>query len=247
MTDRSPWVVRASHLTVRYGAHVVLHDVSFDVGRGELVAVIGPNGAGKSTMFRALSGLVAHDGDVELLGHRCHHQRDRMGAAYIPQRADVDLGFPITVGQLALGGRRRFLRTGQRPGPQHREAATAALQRVGLAGLADRPIGRLSGGQVQRAFLARALAQEAQLLLLDEALAGVDQPRAESLLDLFDELRQDGATLLVATHDLGLTRRRFDRCLSLNTRLVADGPPAKVLTGPMLEATFGSATRAAVA
>ena len=241
MTPAAPPALRADGVTVHYGTHLALHEVSFEVGAGELVAVIGPNGAGKSTLLRALCGLVAHRGAVELAGHHCHHRRDRMGTAYIPQRADIDHGFPITVGQLALAGRRRFLRTGQRPGREHRRAAETALRRVGLAAEADRPLGALSGGQVQRAFLARALAQEARLLFLDEALSGVDQPRTEAMLDLFEALRRDGATLLVATHDLALARRRFARCLAINTRLVADGPPARALDNAALEATFGSA------
>lgn len=241
MTSPADPALRADRVTVRYGAHLALSEVSFELAQGELVAVIGPNGAGKSTLFRALCGLVPHHGTVELLGQHCHHRRDRMDAAYIPQRSDIDHHFPITVGQLVLTGRRRFLRTGRRAGPQHRRAAAAALRRVGLASVAERALSTLSGGQVQRAFLARALAQEARLLFLDEALSGVDQPRTESLLDLFDELRHDGATLLVATHDLALARRRFGRCLAINTRLVADGPPGRALVGSALEATFGSA------
>lgn len=237
----TPPVLEVAGLGVRYGATVALRDVDFSVGRGELVAVVGPNGAGKSSLLRAVCGLVPHDGSVALGGVHCHHRLDRVTAAYIPQRSDLDLDFPITVGQLVLAGRRRFLRLGRRPGAAHRAAALAALERVGLADRVASPLGSLSGGQAQRALLARALAQEAELVLLDEALSGVDQPRTESLLDLFGRLRDGGTTLLVATHDLALARRRFDRCLAVNGRLVADGPPAAVLGGAVLEATFGSA------
>lgn len=224
-----------------------LVDVTFQVDVGELIAVVGPNGAGKSTLFKAISGLVNHHGSVELCGNHCHHQRDRLAAAYIPQRSDLDVEFPITVGQLVLAGRRRFLRLGQRPGQRHRQAAHDALERVGLADLRRRPLGTLSGGQMQRAFLARALAQEAHLILLDEALSGVDEPRTEALLDLFADLASSGTSLLVATHDLSLARRRFSRCLAVNRRLVGDGPPGQALDPDHIEATFGTAPRSSSA
>jgi ABC-type Mn2+/Zn2+ transport system ATPase subunit len=234
-------VLRVRELSVRYpSGPTVLDDVSFDVLPGELIAVVGPNGAGKSTLFKAVSGLVGHGGTVELGGVHCHHQRDRLGAAYIPQRSDLDHDFPITVGQLVLAGRRRFLRLGQRFGQQHRRAAADALRRVGLEEVARRPLSTLSGGQAQRAFLARALAQEAHLILLDEALSGVDQPRTEALLDLFADLAQSGTSLLIATHDLSLARRRFPRCLAINGGLVADGHPRSALDDSRVEATFGS-------
>jgi len=236
-------VLHVSGIGVTYPpATMALADVTFQVYPGELVAVVGPNGAGKSTLFKAISGLVAHHGTVELCGNHCHHQRDRLGAAYIPQRNDLDADFPITVGQLVLAGRRRFLRLGQRPGQRHRQAALDALERVGLADLHRRPLSTLSGGQMQRAFLARALAQEAHLILLDEALSGIDQPRAEALLDLFGDLARSGTSFLVATHDLSLARRRFNRCLAINHRLVADGSPEQALDPENIEATFGAPT-----
>lgn len=234
-------VLRVAGVSVTYPpASTVLDDVSFEVYPRELVAVVGPNGAGKSTLFKAISGLVAHEGTVELGGVHCHHQRDRLGAAYIPQRSDLDHDFPITVGQLVLAGRRRFLRLGQRPGPRHRQAAVEALERVGLAPLARRPLSTLSGGQAQRAFLARALAQEAHLILLDEALSGVDQPRTEGLLDLFADLADSGTSLLIATHDLSLARRRFTRCLAINRGLIGDGTPETALDAAKIETTFGT-------
>lgn len=240
--DASCGLLSVADLGVAYGSHVALRDVTFDVGSGELIAVIGPNGAGKSSMFRAIVGLVAHTGTVGLNGEHCHHQRDRMCAAYIPQRNDLDMAFPITVGELVLSGRRRFVPFGRRPTRDDRSVAVSCMDRVGVGDLANRPIGTLSGGQAQRAFLARALAQEAHVLLLDEALSGVDQPRTEQLLDVFAALRADGVTMLVATHDLALARRRFDRCLAVNGRLVADGDPREVLADGLLDAVFGSAT-----
>jgi ABC-type Mn2+/Zn2+ transport system ATPase subunit len=235
-------VLEVTGLGVRYGERQALRDVSFAVGGGELVAVVGPNGAGKSTMFKAICGLVNHEGIVEVNDVHCHDRTDRMDLAYIPQRTEHDLGFPITVFELVLAGRRRFRRWWQSPSVTDRTAALEALHRVRLPDVADRALTELSGGQLQRAFLARALAQEASVVLLDEALSGVDQPTTEDLLDLFRALATEGTTLLVATHDLALARRRFDRCLAVNGTLRADGAPDDVLSLAVLDTVFGSAT-----
>lgn len=231
-------------LAVAYDTHLALQGVTFQVEWGELVAVIGPNGAGKSTLFKAICGLVDSSGHVAIAGHGCHHRRDRMGAAYIPQHSDADLDYPITVGELVLSGRRRFVPWWRRPGSTDRTAAAEALDLVGLVGLERRALRTLSGGQVQRAFLGRALAQEARILLLDEALSGVDSPRTEHLMSLFQELCDSGVTVLLATHDLALARRRFIRCLAVNQRITADGNPSDVLGSDILDRTFGSAASA---
>jgi len=227
-------------LGVRYGPTVALDDVSCTVGWGELVGVVGPNGAGKSSLFRAICGLVPHDGTVEVAGAHCHHQRDRASAGFIPQRSDIDPDFPISLAELVMTGRRRFRRSWRRPTEADRTAVAEAIERVGLSGRERSPIGSLSGGQLQRGMLARALAQGADLLLLDEALSGVDAPTTADMFDLFGELTSAGATILVATHDLALARRRFTRCLGINGGLVADGHPADVLDGETLESIFGS-------
>ncbi len=246
MSDASaPPILEVRDLGVHYGERHALHDVSFAVGSGELIAVIGPNGAGKSTMFKAICGLVNHDGVVEVNGVHCHDHTDRMDLAYIPQRNDSDLHFPITVGELVLAGRRRFRRWYQRPTATDRAAAQAALERVQLDGAGDRALTELSGGQLQRAYVARALAQEASVVLLDESLSGVDQPSTLELLDVFESLAGQGTTLLVATHDLALAKRRFTRCLAVNGTLRGDGTPTSVLTGDTLDATFGSGTGSA--
>jgi len=229
-------------LGVHYAATVALHDVSFAVDRGELVAVIGPNGAGKSTMFKAICGLVNHQGIVEVNGVHCHDRTDRMDLAYIPQRNDNDLHFPITVGELVMAGRRRFRHWWQRSSSADRAAAESALARVRLSGTADRALTELSGGQLQRAYVARALAQEASVVLLDEALSGVDQPTTLELLDVFRSLADEGTTIIVATHDLALARRRFSRCIAVNGTLRGDGAPGEVLSSDVLDATFGSAS-----
>lgn len=225
---------------VRYGTVQALTGVTFAVPRGALVAVVGPNGAGKSSLFRAIGGLVSHDGRVSIAGRPCLAREDRMAAALIPQRSGIDPGFPITAREVVLLGRRRFLRLGRRPRPEDRAATLTAMEDVGVAELADRPIGTLSGGQLQRVLLARAIAQEADVMLLDEALSGVDAPATEGLLTLFARLAARGTTLLVSTHDLAIARRRFDRCLALNGRLVGDGPPSVALSEAAVEATFGS-------
>jgi len=240
-------VLQVDHLGVRYGATHALYDVSFSIGSGELIAVIGPNGAGKSTMFKAICGLVNHEGVVEVNGVHCHDHADRMDLAYIPQRNDSDLHFPITVGELVLAGRRRFRRWYARPTALDRKVASDALERVMLAGTEDRSLTELSGGQLQRAYVARALAQQASVVLLDEALSGVDQPTTAELLDVFESLAADGTTMLVATHDLALARRRFRRCIAVNGTVRGDGAPAEVLSAEVLDATFGTAGHRALA
>lgn len=227
-------------LSVRYGTRVALHEVGFSAGWGELIAVIGPNGAGKSTLFKAMSGLVPFQGELRLAG-QSWSGRPSAVTSYLPQRADIDPDFPITVGALVLSGRRRFLPPWRRPGAADRIAIEEALAAVELGDRIGDPIGWLSGGQLQRAFLARALASQARVLLLDEALAGVDVPHTADLLALLARLADGGRTMLVATHDLALTRRHFHRCLAVNTQLIADGAPTDVLTLTSLEATFGSA------
>lgn len=234
-------------LGVRYGQRQALHDVSFRVGRGELIAVVGPNGAGKSTLFKAICGLVNHTGVVEVNGVHCHDHTDRMDLAYIPQRNDSDLNFPITVGELVLAGRRRFHRWYQRPSADDHRRAEESLERVLLNGVADRALTELSGGQLQRAYLARALAQQASVVLLDESLSGVDQPTTLELIEVFAALADEGTTVLVATHDLALARRRFARCLAVNGTLTADGAPGDVLSIDVLDATFGSGGHRALA
>lgn len=233
-------VLEVEHLGVRYGDTDALTDVSFAVEPGELIGVVGPNGAGKSTMFKAICGLVNHSGVVEVNGVHCHDRTDRMDLAYIPQRNDSDLNFPITVGELVLAGRRRFHSWWRRPTAKDREAANEALTKVLLDGAAARSLTELSGGQLQRAYLARALAQQASVVLLDESLSGVDEPTTAELFEVFATLASEGTTLLVATHDLALARRRFKRLLAVNGTLRGDGTPDEVLSADVLDTTFGS-------
>lgn len=216
--------LRTSGLGVHYGLTVALEGVSLSLDPGELVALVGPNGAGKSSLLRALLGLVPCTGEVVL-----------SDVAFVPQRQDVDLDFPITVEQVVAAGRRPFRPRRRR---EDRQAVARALARVGLDGLERRGLGSLSGGQAQRVFIARALAQEAGVLLLDEPLTGVDAATTQSLLELFARLAGDGAALLVSTHDFELVRRAFARCIALNRRVVGDGEPEDVLGPAGLERLF---------
>lgn len=239
-----PAVLEVIQLGVCYGDTVVLEDVSFAVRRGELIGVIGPNGAGKSTLFKAICGLVNHTGEVEVNGVHCHSRTDRMNIAYIPQRSDSDITFPITVGELVLAGRRRFHHWYERPSSHDRDEALRMLAMVDLHGTESRSLNQLSSGQLQRAYVARALAQEASVLMLDESLSGVDQPSTAELFEVFERLVEHGSTLLIATHDLALARRQFNRCMAINGRLMGDGPPDTVLAADVLDRTFGSAAPA---
>lgn len=227
----------AVDLGVAYGAYTALSGTSFEVGRGELVAVVGPNGAGKSTLFKALAGFIDHDGDVVLGGKKCHHL-ERRSVAYVPQHKSFDVRFPITVGEVVLSGRRGLHGRHFRPTAADRDAARASLDAVNLEGFEKRALWTLSGGQLQRALLARALAQDADVLLLDESLAGLDERQIDGVLVVLERLCASGKTVLVSVHDLGLVRRRFPRVIALNGTVVADGPARKVLSGRGIERLF---------
>jgi len=214
-----------------YGGETVIRDVSFAVGRGERIGVLGPNGGGKSTLFRVLLG------DLEAVTGAISGTR-RFG--YVPQTERSRLDYPVTALDVAVMGtlasRRWWLPVGRRD----RERALAALDRVGLREHADVMFGRLSGGQRQRVFAARALVQNADVLLLDEPFSGVDVTSAQLLTSLLDELAREGRGLLIATHDLEQASR-WDRVLCLNRRAVAFGVPKDVLTLDVLEQTYGGA------
>lgn len=230
-------VLRAADLAVRYGNVTAILPSSFSVSAGELIAVVGPNGAGKSTLFKALAGFIDHDGDVVVHGENCHHL-ERQAIAYIPQQSDVDLRFPITVEEVVMAGRRRFHKARFRPQANDIETVARCISQVDLDGMETRSLSTLSGGQVQRVLLARAMAQEADVLLLDEALSGVDVRHTEELIELFSQLCVRGTSVLVSTHDLGLVRDKFKRCITLNGQLVGDGSPEVELTGTRLERVF---------
>jgi ABC-type Mn2+/Zn2+ transport system ATPase subunit len=235
-------VLRAADVSVKYGDTTALYPSSFSVAEGELIAIVGPNGAGKSTLFKALAGFIDHDGDVVVHGKNCHHL-ERQAIAYIPQQSDVDLRFPITVQEVVMAGRRRFHGARFRPQAIDLEIVSRCIAQVDLEGMESRSLSTLSGGQVQRTLLARAMAQEADVLLLDEALSGVDVRHTEEMIDLFATLCAHGTSVLVSTHDLGLVRDKFKRCITLNGQLIGDGTPEVELSGTRLERVFSRTKR----
>jgi ABC-type Mn2+/Zn2+ transport system ATPase subunit len=219
-------------------AQPALQNVSFEIAHGDQVAVVGPNGAGKSTLFKALVGLLPlHSGSIRIHGQPLGHHQDCV--AYIPQREEVDWRFPVRVEDVVMMGRYGKFGWWKRPTATDHQIVQQSLVKLGIADLAHRPIGELSGGQQQRVFLARALAQEPHILLMDEPFTGIDATTQEVTLRLLDDLRQKLVTVLVSTHDLALAAERFDKILLLNHRLIAYGSRGEVFTTANIAAAFG--------
>lgn len=225
-------------LTVAYRSDRVLEDVTFSVASGRLAAVVGPNGAGKTTLLHACLGLVPTiAGNTRILGRPVDDAlRD---VALVPQVKGIDHDFPVVVLDVVTMGLVRRIGWFRRIGRAHRARALEALERVGMADLASRPIGELSGGQRQRVFVARALVQDARLLLMDEPFTGVDADTEAKLVGVMRELRDDGVTSIVVHHDLGSLSRLFDDAIVLNRRLVAAGPLAESVTPQTLREAYG--------
>lgn len=233
-----PVVLEARDVCVSYGGRSVVRDVSLVLRAGELVALIGPNGAGKSSLLRTVAGLQPFSGEVVLHGVRCHHRKPHVAVAYVPQRSVARWDFPITVMEVVLSGRHRFRRPFRRWSSNDKAMAIDALEQMGMADLQDRPIGELSGGQAQRVLLSRALAQEPEVLLLDEPFNGLDRAASEAFADTVVDLARGGMAVLCALHDLGLTRRRFGRVLGMNGSLLFEGTPDEVLDQSNIELLF---------
>ncbi len=229
--------IHASALTVRYDRTLALDGVTLSIPRATLAGIVGPNGAGKSTFIKASLGLVKSSGDITLLGHR-YRPGDRR-IVYVPQRRSIDWDFPVTVHDVVQQGRYGHLGLFRRLSSEDREQINTAMERTGVTGFAKRQIGELSGGQQQRVFLARALAQGGELLLLDEPFAGIDAATEEELLRLLRELRDEGRSIVVVHHDLGTVHRAFDHLVLLNQRVIASGPTPTVFTRKNLQATYG--------
>lgn len=231
-------VAELQGVTVGYTkGSTALRNISFTISPGSQVAVVGPNGAGKTTLFRAMLGLVpVTQGYIELLGGPPTRTRSR--AAYVPQREDVDWQFPLAVEDVVMMGRIGAIPLGGRPSSEDRAIVTEALARVDMAALRRTPISQLSGGQQQRVFLARALAQQPELFLLDEPFNEIDVATQELLLAILDEAVAAGRTVMVATHDLHLARHRFSDALLLNGELVAYGPAESVFQPALLQKTY---------
>ena len=225
-------------LTVSYGDQPVVYSVDMTVQPGRMTAIIGPNGAGKSTLLKAALGIVRPlAGQVSFYGTPLHRVRDRV--AYVPQRASVDWDFPTTVLDVVLMGLSRKLGLLRRVTPGHIAAALACLDRVGMQPFAERQIGQLSGGQQQRVFIARALAQEADLYLLDEPFAGVDAATEQAIIGVLHAVRDSGKTVVAVHHDLSTVRGYFDDAFLINRRRIAEGPVSDVFTQDMLRQTYG--------
>ena len=232
----SPLAIRG--LTVSYGQKPAVFSVDMTVQPGAMTAIIGPNGAGKSTLLKAALGIVKPlSGQIQMFGRSLDAQRARI--AYVPQRASVDWDFPTRVIDVVLMGLYRELGLLGRVRNSHRATALDCLRRVGMQDFAKRQIGQLSGGQQQRVFLARALAQSADLYLLDEPFAGVDAATEKAIISVLKSLRAEGKTVVVVHHDLATVTDYFDNVFLINTRAVAEGPVAEAFTADTLQAAYG--------
>jgi manganese/iron transport system ATP-binding protein len=229
-------ILKVEHLGVNYGEVKALEDISFTLEQADRLAVIGPNGAGKSTLFKVIAGLLAPTtGTATIAGHE---SIEHLCISYIPQRSQVDWNFPVSVANVVMMGRTGRLGLLRWPGKTDHEIVQRALEMVKLSDLQNRQISELSGGQQQRMFIAQALAQQAELMLLDEPFSGLDLPSQEELFALLDGLKQNRVTVMVALHDLKLAAERFDKALVLNHRVVAFGAPRNVLREDVLQDAY---------
>ena len=225
-------------LTVSYSQKPVLWNIDLEVPEGVLVGIIGPTGAGKSTLLKAVMGLLRRSsGWVKFWGEPLATRR--RSVAYVPQREEVDWDFPITVRELVTMGRYGHIGLLRRPGREDRRIVDGALEKVGMSTFQDRQIANLSGGQQQRIFLARALAQESQVYLMDEPFAGVDATTEKAIVRILEQMREEKRTILVVHHDLQTACEYFDYLLLLNRRLVAFGPTDEVFNEDLLRKTYG--------
>jgi manganese/iron transport system ATP-binding protein/manganese/zinc/iron transport system ATP- binding protein len=230
-------VIDISNLTVSYGPKPALLDVTLQIEKGLLVGVIGPNGAGKSTFIKAILGFIKKDvGHVMIEGVEADRAKGKV--AYVPQRGAVDWDFPITVKEVALMGRYGNIPWYKSPTGEDRKKAEEALEMVRMSEFKDRQIGQLSGGQQQRVFMARALAQGADILLLDEPFAGVDAATERAILDVLGEAKKSGKTLVVVHHDLTTAAEYFDKLVLIKQRLYAYGKPEEVLQEDFLSEVY---------
>ncbi|ORC22800.1 ABC transporter [Rothia nasimurium] len=237
-------LLELTDVTVTYGAPGTglvraLNRAALTVESGQICGLVGMNGSGKSTLFKAVMGVVPARGRVLLAGQSPRAARKQGLVSYVPQKEEIDFSFPVSVYDLVAQGRYGRLGLTRRLGAADRAAVSEALERVGLTDLAHRQIGNLSGGQRKRAFVARGLAQEARLLLLDEPFAGVDKKSEAMLVNLFKELRADGAGILISTHDLANLAELADTAVLLRNRVLLAGEPATVLAPENIVRAFG--------
>ena len=237
--------IAAKGVTVTYrNGHTALHDASFAIPRGTITALVGVNGAGKSTLFKAIMGFVpAAQGEISLLGMSVKEALKANLVAYVPQAEEVDWAFPVLVEDVVMMGRFGHMGFLRRPAAKDRAAVDQALARVNMADFRHRQIGELSGGQRKRVFLARALAQEGQVILLDEPFTGVDVKTEDQIIALMRELKAEGRVMLVSTHNLGSVPEFCDRTVLVKRTVLAYGPTEEVFTRQNLEMAFGGVLR----
>lgn len=234
-------ILEVSGLSLRYDTTLVLDNITFRLEAGQRVAVIGPNGAGKTTLFKVIAGVLPfNSGQVKIYGHT---PGNHICIAYLPQRSQVDWRFPVNVSDVVMMGRIGKLGLGRLPGKSDWRYVRQCLAEVGMEDLAGRQISELSGGQQQRMFIARALAQEAELFLMDEPFTGLDVNSQEDILRILDGLRQRGVTVFASTHDLRLASEKFERVMLLNRSMIGFGKSAEVFTSERLMQAFGGHLR----
>jgi len=237
-TEAQHPVVEFHDLTVSYHKKPVLWNIDMTLPKGALIGIIGPNGAGKSTLIKSAMGLLPlASGYVRLFDQPIDEVRGQV--SYVPQRESVDWDFPTSVMDVVLMGRYGKMGLLKRPGKKDKEIAMNCLEKVGMEQFVKRQISQLSGGQQQRVFLARALAQEADLYFMDEPFAGVDAATETAILEILQELAAQGKTVVVVHHDLQSAAEFFDWIVLLNLRLIASGPIEKVFTNKLLQEAYG--------
>lgn len=232
-------MIKVENLSVSYYGNEVVSDVSFEFAAGHLIGIIGPNGAGKSTMIKALLNLIPKDkGTVLVDGESIEKKRKKI--AYVPQRSDLDWDFPICVFETVLMGTYPSLGLFKKPGEKEKELALKSLERVDMLDYKDQQIGELSGGQQQRVFLARALAQEANMFFLDEPFVGIDIASENNIVKILKELREEGKTVFVVHHDLSKVETYFDDLILINKDLIKAGPVEDVFVFETMSQAYES-------
>jgi manganese/iron transport system ATP-binding protein len=243
MTEQTGIIAKDVTVTYRNG-HTALRDASFEIPTGTITALVGVNGAGKSTLFKAIMGFVpAAKGDISVLGMPVKEALQQNIVAYVPQSEEVDWSFPVLVEDVVMMGRYGYMGFLRRPSKMDRAAVTSALERVNMIDFRHRQIGELSGGQRKRVFLARALAQEGKVILLDEPFTGVDVQTEDAIIALLREMRDEGRVMLVSTHNLGSVPEFCDRTVLVKETVLAYGPTETTFTHDNLELAFGGVLR----
>ncbi len=236
--ERETVSVEVHNLTVTYDKLPVLWEIDFHLPTQQIIGIVGQNGSGKTTLIKAIMGLMeGASGNVKIFGKQLNNVRERV--AYVPQRSSVDWDFPISVSEVVEMGRFRKANLFRRLTTIDKELIKNALEKVNMTAFADRQIAQLSGGQQQRVFIARALAQNADLIVLDEPFVGVDAATEVAILKLLQQLRHEGKTIVMVHHDLNTVSTYFDYLVMLNTRQIAAGPINEVLTEENIKAAFG--------